>query len=57
MSDRGNLNDECSWAAITSIDDIDKRGLLDYETHQGGEVDELEAEPIAEEEGGRGPIR
>lgn len=57
MSDRGNLNDECSWAAITSIDDIDKRGLLDYETHQGGEVDELEAEPIAEEEGGRGPVR
>lgn len=27
-------------------------GLLDYETHQGGQVNKLEVEPIGKEEGG-----
>lgn len=27
-------------------------GLLDYESHQGGQVNKLEAEPIGKEEGG-----
>lgn len=28
-----NINDDCSWAAITPIDDIDKWWLLRYETN------------------------
>lgn len=38
MADRGNVNDEFSRPVITSIDDIDEWGFLDYETHQGGGI-------------------
>lgn len=37
---------------ITSIDEIDEWRLFGYESNQGVEPNELEAEPIVEEQGG-----
>lgn len=51
MADRGNVNDECSRAMITSIDHIDEWGYSIMNPTNVG-FNELEAEPIVKEEGG-----
>lgn len=50
MVDHSNVSDECSRAEISSIGDIDKLGLLDYETNVGVKYNKIATQTILEEQ-------
>lgn len=49
MANHDDVNDECAQAVISSSDDIDEWGIIDYGTSVGVEYNEMKGEPITRE--------